>query len=444
MIEKAKALEMNENGFSKLIHGHTKIVLTSVKDGRKRVIEHDNTFQSDVLSKQLRSFGQYNNLPWANGTWASQSLWRNLVGGIFLFRDAIDLSGGDVEYMPAGNKMIGNGAYNVTNNAAPVELGSYNAIESSVGSGSLTLVFDWGTSQGNGTIGCVCLTSESGGKIGYGNASGGSLGAKTDLLANQESNAVNGFLYKDSCYRFAVDDSAKTLTVTKRPIAATKASIFNNINQSPSVLTYTNALGIGGGGITVMYMGNGKALICGTTASAANNASLKMLVYDFEANTVSEKSITNTTGSTVQIGSNNRRQACANGGHLFVPTSNAATNIFEIDIDTSAVIHEYTRATGTYNRLCVLSDGILLIDSHIIDTVNQTVYISNGVGDLFEYVDDYDAFVQRSIVESTADNNNARSVFKNPLYLATVNNLDTAVVKDNTQTMKVIYTLTEA
>ena len=35
-------------------------------------------------------------------------------------------------------------------------------------------------------------------------------------------------------------------------------------------------------------------------------------------------------------------------------------------------------------------------------------------------------------------------LFKNPLYLATVNNLDNPVVKDSTQTMKVIYTLTEA
>ena len=34
--------------------------------------------------------------------------------------------------------------------------------------------------------------------------------------------------------------------------------------------------------------------------------------------------------------------------------------------------------------------------------------------------------------------------FKNPLYLATVNNLSTAVVKDATQTMKVIYTLSQA
>ena len=34
--------------------------------------------------------------------------------------------------------------------------------------------------------------------------------------------------------------------------------------------------------------------------------------------------------------------------------------------------------------------------------------------------------------------------FKSPLYLGTINNLDNAVTKDSTQTMKVIYTLTEA
>ena len=34
--------------------------------------------------------------------------------------------------------------------------------------------------------------------------------------------------------------------------------------------------------------------------------------------------------------------------------------------------------------------------------------------------------------------------YKNPLYLATINNLDSAITKDSTQTMKIIYTLTEA
>ena len=143
MKDRAKKYLITDNPFEK-VKGHARIELTDVKTGKKQVIEKDNAFQAGVLASYMRSMGAYNNNPYANSTWASQPIWRNLCGGIFCFEDEIDNSEDEVEYMPAGNKMIANGAYGVANAGTPVELGSYNEIESSTsGSDSVTFVYDW-------------------------------------------------------------------------------------------------------------------------------------------------------------------------------------------------------------------------------------------------------------------------------------------------------------
>ena len=81
--------------------------------------------------------------------------------------------------------------------------------------------------------------------------------------------------------------------------------------------------------------------------------------------------------------------------------------------------------------------------NYIIDTVNKTVFLTNGTA-AGQYHDQYDALILQDLQEFEMTNNWNRSLHKNPLYLATINNLDNPVTKDSTQTMKVIYTLTEA
>ena len=76
------------------------------------------------------------------------------------------------KFMSLGNVMVGNGSYGVSNSGNPSELGSYNSQESSESGTEIVQVYDFATSQANGEISCVCLTSRVGGYIGYGNRSG--------------------------------------------------------------------------------------------------------------------------------------------------------------------------------------------------------------------------------------------------------------------------------
>lgn len=454
MKDIAKKVDVFDGGIP-MVKGHTKIVLTDVRTGEEKVIEHDNTFQSDVIAAQLRSMGAYANSPWNNETWRGRRLWRNLCGGILLFRDTIDVSGGDVPYMPAGNKMIANGAYGVSNNGNPTELGSYNMVESSTGGNvSLTFVYDWGTAQGNGTINCVCLTSEVGGYIGYGNDSGSSVGKKS-LIENQNAvSDTNGIPYGNAIYSFSRDANAKTITVTKRKKAITQASLFDTQGTETVTLSYASTLI--GDKIDAFYDSNGKFVLLPWTYQSWNDTvsvsgSFKYLIYDATSDTLTEKTITNSTSNTLRVG-NFSSSACAVAcGKVIIPKNVSTTSsglplaLFDIatgnvDLVSSGVnVDSWVCAAIAPNLIGFTdNDGWL----KIYDTNTKTLRITNGAGLTTGnggqriHNDNLNAFFTGV--------HNGFAVYKNPLYLATVNNLSSAVVKTNTQTMKVIYTLTEA
>lgn len=450
-----------ENQALRKIKGHTRIELTSVKTGERRIIEHKNTFQNAVLSKYLRSLGAYNNNPFTNSNWAGRRLWRNLTGGILLLRDEITPG---TEYMPAGNVMVANGAYGVTNNGNPSELGSYNSIESSTGgTNSLSFVYDWGTSQGNGTISCVCLTTEVGGLIGYGNPSGATYSTLTDLLANQTGTADNsGIPYKNKLYSFARDGANKTVTITKKKKAISEASLFDTQGIETETKTYTSA--IPGSGILVNYIGGGKfALIPWKDQSWANGvepgASFVLLVYDAENKTLSEKTVTNNSINKIALAGFNESQvrAVIIENYLVCPTfTGTATiagpiNIIDIDGAKTADIISNAMNMQTLRGACFgIAPGLIALHQqttnrmYLYDTESRTIYPTNASlsGDAISnlqvraYNDNADAFYTKL--------DTGGGLYKNPLLLATINNLDNPVTKDSTQTMKVIYTLTEA
>lgn len=437
------------NPFDK-VKGHTKIELTDVKTGKKQIIEKDNTFQAGVLAKYMRSMGAYNNNPYANGTWAGQPIWRNLCGGIFCFKDPIDLTDGEVEYMPAGNEMVANGAYMVNNAGTPIELGSYNEVESSTsGNDSVTFVYDWMTSQGNGTISCVCLTTEIGGYIGYGNKSGARASAKA-FTQNQSSNSLSGDVYKNNRYSFSVDNTNLTLTVTKTPTEVTKGSIFDNIAEDSTEYSYSEA--ISGTAFNTCYRGNGEFVIYGWVYSGwarlAPNGTWKYLVFNADTGVCTVKTLTNNTTYTLQMDKYSFGANFQIKKHLVAPQwGSGYTAGFEpkivIDLDTGLKVAEAgdERQIGgndqTYPWEMMLTDDLVAIPTstgimYILDEANGTIYPCNGSLQNLSYNDDLDAF------------NNGGATYKNPLILATVNNLESPVTKTAAQTMKITYTLTKA
>ena len=151
------------------LKGTTRIELTNVKTGQKEVIEKDNLVtNAAMLAMTQNPLGVlYQN---TNGWFIKNMLplCPNAFGGILCFEKAIEESADNI-YPPAGNHMVACSSNDVNPGESTIR-GSMNQTES----GPLEdwtgyrFVFDFGTSQGNGTISAVCLTSKFGGIAGMG------------------------------------------------------------------------------------------------------------------------------------------------------------------------------------------------------------------------------------------------------------------------------------
>ena len=151
-----------------MLKGKTTIELTAVNSGKVEVIEDTNMI-TNALQEFLRTYGMWGSNVLLDEELRKSELWVNLLGGLLLFDRELE-ENADNTFMPAGVKMVGNASKDVVNTGAVTELGNYNVTESGVqADGSIKFVYDFSTSQANGTIKSVCLTSRIGGYEGVGN-----------------------------------------------------------------------------------------------------------------------------------------------------------------------------------------------------------------------------------------------------------------------------------
>ena len=468
--ELAKSIELEKEIIIPKIKGHTKIELTDVNTGKKEIVESDNTFQSSVVASYMRSLGLFNNNPFNNGDWNGRDILRNFAGGIFCFSDTIAEG---KKYMPAGNTMIANGAYQIYNNTTPTELGSFNGVESNIGTDSATLVYDWTTAQGNGEISCVCLTSETGGYIGYGNHSGGSAATKISLIRWQSSQNIGGYIVKDNiAYSFSVNNTAKTVTVTKRRMPISKVSLFDKKVIETLTLSYETALTLTS--YQFVYLGGSKIGIIPFqwNNQISNGSTFYFLIYDVSNDTLTEKKIINSTGRTLAVSLDWGLETGMNfgvvGNYAFIFALSSSeyyqttTTLYKFNITSGQLENTITvnapRGTADYwtsQTFVPIAPDLYQYGGEnnalvIYDSVNETAYPTNGLQNygqqssssagykLLMYNEEIDALMQ------VQDGAAATWAYKNPLFLTTINNLDTPVTKTAAKTMKITYTLTLA
>ena len=438
---KTIAKDFNLKGLSMpKIHGKTKIELYDVNTKIKKVVESENTFQSSVIADFLASMGE-------NEREVASYDWHDIVGGIFLFDTAITAP---ASYMPSGVKMIGNGAYNVANSSLPNEMGSYNAVESSHSTSQIQMVYDFNTSQANGHIESVCLTSRIGGQIGYGNASG----RKTDVNFDTDQTADltftgNKCIVNNILYTFTL--SGDTLTVKKEHRAISQGSVFRGLESSVTVdLSSIKPSGATLSADLVAFpLNNGKIrLYSPFITSIAASGKVYYFDYDSSDDSVTKGELTNSSAHTLR-GDNVAVTFTPDGYFATYDTDrylqifNVSTGIQAVDYRTEELL-DWTR-NGNYDFSP--SDGLFVSygskNGFMVDLTNYTVRpinitASGDYGIRNVRFPSHDALV-------FASGGDHPTFIKNPLYLATINNLGAdAVDKNATQSMKVTYTLTPA
>lgn len=458
-----------------MIHGHTRIKMYNPLSGNiLRDVESDNTFQDTVIAKALRNLGECHASILNNSTFKGKDYWKETLGGILLFKEAI--SGDNTSFMSAGNSMTANGATDVVNASNPPELGSYDDVESKIvieAKKKLILQYAWGQSQGNGKISSCCLTSRTGGLIGYGNASGyrktesvytdyytlnrlaDCEGADSASPSSYQAIAVGNYKYT-----FYWDNGL--LAVDKKKICITTGSVFDlvktttkfDLSQIGNPLSWTSQ-------DCYVTASEGKIYVVPNRdqSSVSVNGTFYFYIYDTETDTLTLKSMTNNSSKSIMVrGFNNSYFFGVSHGIVFVASTGQGNTIegFRLS-DNVHVCSKQVTASGyemAGNRFMIgdLPNGLTLVTNRetsqnnyecfIYDATNDTLYpinaenrqIQSTLYTGFIYDEELDAMVYNKSGYVTA--------FNNPLYLATKNNF-TSVVKSADMAMTVTYTLEE-
>lgn len=138
-----------------MFKGHTKIELTDVNTGKKEVHEDDNMFTQAIFNSLNNTWTQMLGGLGAINGW-HLPLASKMLGGIALFGDNIT-EDENITYFPKGNPVIGY-AGTIASDGLDNMWGSRNLLESedyNTDTKSVKYVWDFSTSQGNGTIKAV-------------------------------------------------------------------------------------------------------------------------------------------------------------------------------------------------------------------------------------------------------------------------------------------------
>ena len=448
------------------IKGRTIIELTDIRTGEVRKYEDDNAFMDSNIEQKFRNFGIFRTSVLEN--FASTPLWQKLCGGLLLLDSVVDAN---ANFVALGQKMTGRGYYGSSNNGSPVNLGSWNATESAVSSNAVQMVYDFTTSQGNGDIKAVCLTSDYCGRIGLGNQDDDmniNLRVSPALWGGNNTNynlANTGCAFDgDFIYCNPVLDGT-SLTIEKRYANAKKIDMIHTLTGSyvaetisvtlPSALTYTNSIRLRPASKTKLVLigcpSSGWAFsIAVIDLSGSTPSATVCEVTDMPALTDNYGSYGYTDADVIGMNASNQ-PLVAVGTYDWKPRAcvvNAVTGAKQAFLFDE----NWSTWTGQNYRInacpCSIGNEFFLLQVGNNDWAPSfmcDVSANSGAGSIHP-CESYGNHKYMHGVDLLQNEDGTSSIkfSQNPFYLATINNLATPVTKTSSQTMKVTYVISRA
>lgn len=481
-----------------MLKGTTKIELTDVVTGKKQVFEKHNMVTNAVSNLFQPTLGHLTSEEILRSYIPA---YRGLLGGLLLFEEAIPENVNTI-YPPAGNKLIGCGRFETTNTSANTILGSYNPAESvyDAANKKMKFVYDFNTSQGNGTIASICLTHAD---AGYGSYRCDDAVASTavelckscfetpsssnykDLRISQADmytgvttgTSANTSLFvcdvdSDFSYYFKLASNTNVV-IYKKPMAFKNISLFNNSTVTEVAnITLTTSIKNNCG---YCFDLKDDALYLFSTEGSSNiaaNAKVYITKIAFNTWAVTQYEILNNTGvvlsakATGSYSSSGRRYCFVHNGYAYFRTDTSPYTVYKVQLGGNGEFVQLQGNSGTNDIAPVLAqDGYVYWHYagggtssnrlYISDAESNTLYKS-GVTTLSQYSfssSGYSRGANPSLVRmrnypmlafasaGTATERIGFVYFAD--YLATINNLGTPIAKVNTQTMKITYTIQE-
>lgn len=422
--------------------------IIELKDGRTGKLLQ-RTEDKNMLTNALSMFykqGGITNPSAFNQQTISQTALERLLGGVLLLDTAIT-EDANIVRVPKNAGMTANGAKGVLNSGNPTELGSWSETESGwQQDGSYKMVWDYTTSQGNGTVACVCLTSLYHGLQGEGNKS---LTYKANTTSIAAYNSATGQsvgsgtvigIENNRCHVWTTTDFETTAEITDNvySLPVDTLDLRDAINEARLLDTYTvqvpSAISSLSGRwkLRRTYVKNGIAYIYlvqvqqytfpnGSVYPKAYVAKYNLTTHSFtgviEINGDSEETYCNLIGLS---------DKWAILGHVMTDLDNTV-NQLDITDDANLIASTFTTdlinleavdSNVFWGRGCKLKDDAILLPTNSTDIISSTI---NGVGvnDIIQQCGNY--------------------MMRDPRYIATINNLEAPVTKTADKTMKVTY-----
>ena len=397
----------------------------------------------------------------------------NMIGGILMFSKPLEEKADNI--YPASDNLPVAYAANDVNSTTNLARGSLNKTESKVLENGYKFVWEFTPSQGNGTIAAVALTSKQGGQ----NALGSLVGDASAFLQLRRvdvgalSNAKQAVLFeavemdfeKNLLYSITFKDSAVLIRKISIPVFTlglndviddTSYKVLEEQTVSTTTFKFLGSYTLYG---EFMDGHDGHWYGFSNEGNSSGNAKVvwvKIKKDDFTM-TEGEWTLPNTklmsVGQRDDSGSYPERKVrcCVRNGYVYIPAYNKQ-GIYKINISNSTDVTLIPFGfTSKWKPLCesgtcevymtLIGDVIMGGDFQVLvgDSIVHTqgsARVLNEATPLFQYKN----FL---VGWGGSYGNEYRGVYLLTPYLATINNLGSAVVKNTDKTMKITYTLTE-
>ena len=374
-----------------------------------------------------------------------------LLGGIMLLDTAI-AEDNTIVRVPAGVGMTANGAKEVLNTGDPTELGSWNESESGwAQDGSYKMVWDWTTSQGNGNIACVCLSSLFGGYEGIGNKTGTNKTNPYHMGQYNNPTSMSGFPntvvgYKDNSILTANIIGVSEWTVNEYAYPKNQVDVRDSL-ANRLIRTKTVSIPSDIQNLSDRYGDTSHIRILSQQIGNVMRIAIMPVTYDYynyravwyfsdeypillisynvdtDAVTVTKLS-PSTTGLSAYQSGGNEAQTMGISDKWFI------FHKWAIDLTNLVNVVELADMAGGYN-LRPLAGDVFVTNGKYIDLSTETVRVTNSTTGTY-----YDSNRTDNLLMQ-----NGSYIWRDPRYIATIFNLSSPVTKSADKTMKVTYIL---
>lgn len=397
----------------------------------------------------------------------------NLIGGILLFSKTLEEKTDHI-YEVGTNLPVAYASNNV-NSTANTARGSLNLTESKKLDNGYKFVWEFTPSQGNGTIASVALTSALGGQ----NAFGSTVADATAFLLLKKitidklTKAIRMLLFEtveidfEKNLLYSITFGESSVMVTKARIPVFDIGLNEKLDDSTCTVLESKTLTTSTFTFRGSYTKYGEFLDgrdgywygFSNEPNSSGNATMQWIKISKTDYSFTEGTWTLSNAKLLETGKRDKEdtyperyvKSCIRDGYLYVAAYNK-NGIYKINLSNSADVKlidlgftskfKSLGESGTC-ELCMTVVGDIIIGSDFQirkdDTVVKTqgsVRLKAAATPLFQYKEFLFCWGGNYGKES-------RCAYLLTPYLASINNLSSAVVKNTDKTMKITYTLTE-